>query len=92
MLLTYYSFKQENNPTYSNEIQILPPSCTFICYFLNVSTALTVLHMCAKTNTKLFEKCQLFVKKKSKQDLVSAGRDCTIGKSEALNDLTCIYA
>lgn len=54
MLLTYHSFKQENNPTYSNEIQILPPSCTFICYFLNVSTALTVLHMCAKTNTKLF--------------------------------------
>lgn len=31
-------------------------------------------------------------KKKSKQDVVSAGRDCTIGKSEALNDLTCIYA
>lgn len=54
MLLTYHSFKQENYPTYSNEIQILPPSCTFFCYFLNVSTALTVLHMCAKTNTKLF--------------------------------------
>lgn len=93
MLLTYYSFKQENNPTYSNEIQILPPSCTFICYFLNVSTALTVLHMCAKTNTKLFYKMSIVCKKKkSKQDVVSAGRDCTIGKSEALNDLTCIYA
>lgn len=62
MLLTYYSFKQENNPTYSNEIQILPPSCTFICYFLNVSTALTVLHMCAKTKRNCFKNCQLFVK------------------------------
>lgn len=29
---------------------------------------------------------------KSKQDLVSAERDCTIGRSEALNDHTCIYA